>query len=462
MKSFCRALAGVLLCVVLLSFSLWRNEVILDLSGLTAFVQSTAARINDIKTQLEVVVGGGNFTKPSDEGAVFPEYTLSEKLDGELESTLCNGYSQQLTSIDVSAYDLSFDEVQAVVSQICLSHPEYFYVGSTYQCQTTGLGESKRVTAIQPSYLYSKEDVVTMTAAYNAAIDAIVAGAPAGGSDFENLLYLHDYFVENYSYDYTYTIRDAYTFITQKTGVCQAYMQALIATANKLGIESIPVTSSTMKHAWNLVKLDGEWYHVDITWDDTVSLPSHTSYTYFLQSDMGLVNIDKELPEPHRDWQTGEKAQSTKYDAAIWRNASTQMLQLNGVFYCTVPVEKEGSLFASASFCCALYGGSDPTAMQMIKEINGIWYATEDKSKYYPCAYAGLAVWGEKLLYNTQNTIHIYDPATGHDQTVLLSIPGNMNVYGIYRVSASGEVTYMMDTKDMSGYVIYPTHQITQ
>lgn len=457
MKSFFRVIAAVLLCGLLLTFSLWQNAALPDLAAMTAFVQNVAGRINDIKTQLGGIAGGGFLPKPSDEGAVYPEYTLSEKLDEGLEALICGGYDSQDASINVAAYGLSMEEVQAVVSQICLSHPEYFYVGATYQCQTTGTGANKTVTAIQPTYLYDKATVATMTDTYNAAIDAIVAGAPLDGTDFDKLLYLHDYFVTNYCYDYTYTIRDAYTFFTQKTGVCQAYMLALIATAEELGISSIPVTSTPMKHAWNLVELDGAWYHVDITWDDSVSLPTHTSYTYFLQSDTGLATIDKDLAEPHRDWQTTETADSTKYDGAVWRNNTTQMKKLDGAYYCAAPLVGEPSV---SSDTYAIYGGSDPAAMVMKKSYFAIW-RTGDANYIYTACYSGLAVWNGKLIYNTNNMICIYDPATGKVASGLLTVPYGMSVYGIESVSADGVVRYMMDGRDITGTPTYGTIQVS-
>lgn len=452
MKGFCRAVASILFCTLLIMFSLWRNESLPDLTRMTAFVQNAAGRINDIKTQLEQITGIPPLKKPSDEGAEFPEYTLSEKLDEGLESTLCNGYDQLLSSIDISAYALSLEEAQAVVSRNFLSHPEYFYVGTSCSYQTTGSGNSKIVTAILPAYLYDKETIADMTVTYNEAVAAIVAGAPTQGNDFDKLLYLHDYFIENYRYDYTYTIRDAYTFFTQKTGVCQAYMLALIATAGELGIESIPVTSTPMKHAWNLVKLDGEWYHIDITWDDSVSLPSHTSYTYFLQSDIGLATIDKNLTEPHRDWQTTAQAESTKYDAAMWRNSSTQMLKLNGIYYCTVP--------DGAADRYALYGGSDPAVQEKKATINAIWRTGNSDYSYTSC-YADLAIWQGLLLYNTSNALYTYNPSTGESRIVaLLSVSSNMNVYGIDSVTNDGTVRYIMDGRDFSGIPLYGTHKI--
>ena len=456
MKSFFRVIAAILLISLLLAFSLWQNAALPDLTALTAFVQNVAGRINDIKTQLGGIADGLLPQKPSDEGAAYPEYTLSEKLDAELEALICGGYDRQETSINVAAYGLSLDEVQAVVSQICLSHPEYFYIGAAYQCLTVGTGANKTVTAIQPTYLYDKATVAAMTDTYNAAIDAIVAGAPVDGTDFDKLLYLHDYFVTNYTYDYTYTIRDAYTFFTEKTGVCQAYMLALIATAAELGIPSIPVTSAPMKHAWNLVKLDGAWYHVDITWDDSVSLPTHTSYTYFLQSDTGLATTDKDLTEPHRDWQTTETADSTKYDSAVWRGCSTQMIKLEGVYYCTAPLVGE---LSAGSDTYAIYGGSDPAAMVMKKSYFAIW-RTGDANYIHTACYSALAAFEGKLLYNTNNMICIYDPATGRVASGLLSVPRNMSVYGIESVSTDGTVRYMLDGRDITGTPTYATIQV--
>ena len=43
-----------------------------------------------------------------------------------------------------------------------------------------------------------------------------------------------------------------------------------------------------MAHIWNLVKIDGEWYHVDVTWDDYPEIFSSLEYESFLKSDKGI------------------------------------------------------------------------------------------------------------------------------------------------------------------------------
>ena len=54
-------------------------------------------------------------------------------------------------------------------------------------------------------------------------------------------------------------------FCMDKT-VCAGYAKALQYLLNLCGIECTYVTSET--HAWNLIKLEGEYYHIDVTWGD--------------------------------------------------------------------------------------------------------------------------------------------------------------------------------------------------
>lgn len=51
---------------------------------------------------------------------------------------------------------------------------------------------------------------------------------------------------------------------------CNGYALAFKDIMTRLNIQALHITSDSMQHAWNLVYLDGEWYHVDVTWDDPV------------------------------------------------------------------------------------------------------------------------------------------------------------------------------------------------
>ncbi len=60
-----------------------------------------------------------------------------------------------------------------------------------------------------------------------------------------------------------------YDLLNNKTGICVAYAQAYKMAMAKLNIPCEVTVSTAMAHAWNTVKIDGNWYNVDVTYDVT-------------------------------------------------------------------------------------------------------------------------------------------------------------------------------------------------
>lgn len=103
-----------------------------------------------------------------------------------------------------------------------------------------------------------------------------------GMTDLDKLLLAHDYIIDNCSYYYTLTpdgtiyYGDGYSYtsygiLVNQRGVCQGYTYAYACVLKALGypIENIrQVRSNELKHIWNFIKFNDNWYHVDLTWDD--------------------------------------------------------------------------------------------------------------------------------------------------------------------------------------------------
>lgn len=109
-----------------------------------------------------------------------------------------------------------------------------------------------------------------------------------GLSDVEKVRKAHDWIVNNITYEKRPNDdQTLYSGIIEKRTVCAGYAKTFKAIMNKLNIPSMFITgdigSTTERHAWNLVELDGEWYHVDTTWDDDKS--GKPKYDYFLIHD---------------------------------------------------------------------------------------------------------------------------------------------------------------------------------
>lgn len=95
-------------------------------------------------------------------------------------------------------------------------------------------------------------------------------------TDYEKELVLHDYLVKTckYSKDIHQSpdndIYRAYGALVNKDAVCNGYAEALHLLFQCAGISSkfVSGTANGIDHAWNLVKIDEKWYHVDATWND--------------------------------------------------------------------------------------------------------------------------------------------------------------------------------------------------
>lgn len=89
------------------------------------------------------------------------------------------------------------------------------------------------------------------------------------GSEYEMALYLHDWLLDQLEYDNSLKWSSAESALTRGLGTCQAYESAYAKLLTVAGIENAETRDTYDGHTWNAVKLDGDWYQVDCTWDDT-------------------------------------------------------------------------------------------------------------------------------------------------------------------------------------------------
>ena len=113
-------------------------------------------------------------------------------------------------------------------------------------------------------------------------VDWIADQCRAAGvtGEWEIALWLHDWLIYNANYDYTYTYHDPNGVLLKGIGVCDSYTKAYMLLLNEFDIECKRLVSEEMEHAWNLVKIDGKWCHIDCTWDDPGE-GGYERHTYF-------------------------------------------------------------------------------------------------------------------------------------------------------------------------------------
>ncbi len=158
-------------------------------------------------------------------------------------------------------------------------------------------------------YLYGAQDILGMEeySILQKAISVISNIKAKTANNYEIIKGAHDWVVRNTAYDYvnyvegtvpSSSFRESGVFL-YGTAVCEGYTKAFGLLMTIAGIENHFVVgfanngATSDGHAWNIVKLDGTYYHVDTTWDDPTWSEDAIRYDYFLISD-AQMSIDHE------------------------------------------------------------------------------------------------------------------------------------------------------------------------
>ncbi len=155
-----------------------------------------------------------------------------------------------------------------------------------------------------------------------------------GMSDRQKALVLHNWLTTNCHYDESLENHSEKIMLTQGYGVCEAYSYAYYELLKEAGIpvgvfdgDSRPAGNTG--HEWNVVRIDGKWYHVDVTWDDPTqgpheypSVSGKEGTFYFLRTDK-VMNKDHQWarylsPDRGRIWQYYDPAGKKKVTLINW------------------------------------------------------------------------------------------------------------------------------------------------
>lgn len=144
-------------------------------------------------------------------------------------------------------------------------------------------------------------------------------------TDYQKELAVHNYLVENCEYDINGIKNDQispesftpYGALCLGVAVCEGYSEAASILLNRSGVDTIIITgeSKGVGHAWNVVKIDGELYHLDITWDDPYQADQKSGiiHYYFNLSDSDM-SLDHEWDKNNYEACTATQYNYYKYN----------------------------------------------------------------------------------------------------------------------------------------------------
>lgn len=188
-------------------------------------------------------------------------------------------------------------EVSVAIAAFINDHPEVFYIESQYSTYTLS-GFNGDIGYIKLNYTESTlEDVNSKIEIIKQKIQEYITGTE-NLSDYEKELYIHDKLAQSVTYSDLEDLPRAYHTaegpFLENIGVCDGFTKTLQILYDQLGIDSIIVLGvlDDNPHAWNLVNIEDDWYHVDLT--SSRSIVEETgiiTHAYFNLSDERMQKI---------------------------------------------------------------------------------------------------------------------------------------------------------------------------
>ncbi len=190
-------------------------------------------------------------------------------------------------------------------------HPEFFWTGEA--CSWTTIRQGNEYTVLfHPRINCPADEIKSRGIALNAAVERAVRGTKTFSSEWVKAFYLHEWIVRTAEYDtsakdLTYEqvmdrgkedLYNAYGVLVDRRAVCSGYAKAYQLLLQRIGIECRRVSGGN--HTWNIVRLNGKYYHVDVTWDDPIangSVFSDSCHDYFCVSTREILQTHQIDPE---------------------------------------------------------------------------------------------------------------------------------------------------------------------
>lgn len=292
MKKFISSVITILICAVIIYY---RKPIATFLYKNFIFkMEITIPEVTTYKKDLNI-----GYVKETDN---FYPKNKEEVLD-VLYTVLNSGWTEFSFYCD-EEYETCFEDINKIAQDqnILGNINNFVHPYNTYETVSLTINNFNKVT-ITVKHLYSTSDILAIDKEINKIYNEIINDSM---TDYEKIKKIHDYIISNTKYDqakekdetnpsqYKYKSNMAYGPAINKLALCGGYTDLMALFLEKIGIPNYRIASEN--HIWNLVYINNEWKHLDLTWDDPVTSNGSNILThkFFLINTTTLNNLDKE------------------------------------------------------------------------------------------------------------------------------------------------------------------------
>ncbi len=337
-----------------------------------------------------------------------PQYYAAPTVQNTaLEKAVYNAIINMQSSLDVSKYSIKKNDFLTLYYAVFDKYPElYNSNGFRYEF----IESTEQMLTIYFNYHYvDKAQVDQMNTAWRKVADSLLATVKNNKNldTVEKMLLLHDKLAAMCEYDEETlenfnnnkaTNPDAFNMygtLVRRKSVCQGYAKTYQYLLNQLGIENYLCSSQKLNHVWNIAKLDGEYYHIDVTFDDPIKdIEGQVMHNNF------LVSTEKLKQTGHNADDFDTDPDDTKYDNAFWRDSNTEFCLIgNDIYYFNSSYPQTEGIHR--------WDNADDSDVLVHKSnnMNSLTRITAD---------------GNNLLFNDRDKIYSFDPLSPETVTPVL------------------------------------------
>lgn len=188
-------------------------------------------------------------------------------------------------------------DLEMIMQYILNDHPEIYYLADQYGYEVDSANQEYFI--YYPKYRFTSDEIEEFNQQIETITKPIIDEANTRSDDYEKTKYIYDYIVDQTAY--VEDAKDNQTILSvflYNESVCAGYAKSLQYLLSKLNIPCSYITGypryeANQAHAWNMVKMNGNFYYMDVTNADPVEgeITPNYRYLYFAMTRTEMLRL---------------------------------------------------------------------------------------------------------------------------------------------------------------------------